>query len=98
MTDDQRKMIEEGCAQFESCAGLVWGPEFIEEFLAAIRAALAEIDALKADLAARTVERDDARRELCLVLGGFDTTRALRIAEHRGHRGWNCFDAKEAKP
>jgi hypothetical protein len=49
MTDDQRKMLEEGCAQLESRAGLVWGPEYIEEFAAAIRAALVEIDALKAD-------------------------------------------------
>lgn len=48
MTDEQRKMLEEGCAQLESRAGLVWGPEYIEEFAAAIRAALAEIDALKA--------------------------------------------------
>ena len=53
-----------------------------------------ELDRLRAELAQRTAERDEARRELCLVLGGFDTTRALRIAEHRG---WNCFDGKEAK-
>jgi hypothetical protein len=52
MNDDKRKMLEEGCAQLESRAGLVWGPEYIEEFAAAIRAALAEIDALKAELAA----------------------------------------------
>jgi len=53
MTDDQRTLIEEGCAQLESRAGLIWGPEFIEEFAAALRALLAENAALKA-------ERDEA--------------------------------------
>jgi hypothetical protein len=49
MTDDQRTLIEEGCAQLESRAGLIWGPEFIEEFAAALRALLAENAALKAN-------------------------------------------------
>jgi hypothetical protein len=48
MTDNQRTLIEEGCAQLESRAGLIWGPEFIEEFAAALRALLAENAALKA--------------------------------------------------
>jgi hypothetical protein len=49
MTDEQRTLIEEGCAQMESCAGMIWGPEFIEEFAAALRALLAENAALKAN-------------------------------------------------
>jgi hypothetical protein len=39
MTEQQRTLLEEGCAQLESRAGLIWGPEFIEEFAAAIRRA-----------------------------------------------------------
>jgi len=56
MTEQQRTLLEEGCAQLESRAGLIWGPEFIEEFAAAIRALLA-------DLAQRTAERDAAEAD-----------------------------------
>jgi len=57
---------------------------------------------LRAELAQRTLERDEARRELChykfrSVMDEFpdaDTAPQI-IAENRG---WDCFDAKEAKP
>lgn len=95
MTEDQRTLLEEGCAQLESRAGLVWGPEFIEEFSAAIRALLSENALLKA-------ERDEARRWCCGAL--FDTGpwrqpsmdgvwTPQRIAELHG---WDCF--KEVQP
>jgi hypothetical protein len=62
MTDNQREMLEVGCAQLESRAGLVWGPEFIEEFAAALRARVDENAALKAEVAALKAERDVARQ------------------------------------
>jgi hypothetical protein len=49
MTEDQRTLLEKGCAQLESGAVLVSGPEYNEEFAAAIRALLAERDALAAN-------------------------------------------------
>jgi hypothetical protein len=49
---------------------------------------------LRADLAQRTAERDEARREICLA------TCRLWIPEHHltvaAERGWACF--KEVKP
>jgi hypothetical protein len=138
MTDDQRTLIEEGCAQLESRAGLIWGPEFIEEFAAALRALLAEnaalkakvvhraetvaslrdrialirdatgcdgvmlgdlprkVAALKADLAQRTAERDEARREAC-ALRVLCTTTSKNCEQIADERGWDCFK-KEAKP
>ena len=102
MTDNQREMLEEGCAQLESRAGLVWGPEYIDEFAAAIRAALAEIDRLRADLAQRTAdfgnaraERDVARWEIIEGLKEMHTTYGLRRELKR--RGWWDW-YKEAKP
>jgi hypothetical protein len=50
---------------------------------------------LRTDLAHRTAERDEARRDLCNLIGGFDVRRSRRAAKLRG---WDCFDAKEAKP
>ena len=55
----------------------------------------AEIDRLRAEVAARTAERDAARRDLCGLSGGFDVEQSRRVAKVRG---WDCFDAKEAKP
>jgi hypothetical protein len=53
-----------------------------------------ENDALKAEVARRAAERDEARRDLCNLIGGFDVRRSRRAAKLRG---WNCFE-KEAKP
>jgi hypothetical protein len=49
--------------------------------------------ALAVELARRTAERDEARREVCQwVCCGFDGAKnAAKM------RGWDCFDAKEAK-
>ncbi len=66
MNDDQRKMLEEGCAQLESRAGLVWGPEYMEEFAAAIRAALGERDALAAEVAA--LKKAKTRRKVVQLI------------------------------
>jgi broad specificity phosphatase PhoE len=49
MTEQHREIIELALFDLESKSGVRWGPEYMEEFAAAIRAALAEIDALKAD-------------------------------------------------
>jgi hypothetical protein len=46
--------------------------------------------ALKADLAQRTAERDEARREVCFAYGPM--AEALAAAKRRG---WDCFE--EAK-
>jgi hypothetical protein len=51
-----------------------------------------EIERLNADLATRTAERDEARREVCYAYGSRAET--LAAAERRG---WNCFDAKEVQ-
>jgi hypothetical protein len=97
---DHTTDINELLALFERLSESTKGSLFARRHHA-LTALLAERDALAAELAQRTAERDrnaerdEARRELCLVLGGFDTTRALRIAEHRV---WDCFDAKEGKP
>jgi hypothetical protein len=97
MTEQQRTLLEEGCAQLESRAGLIWGPEFIEEFAAAIRALLA-------DLAQRTAERDEARRALCMSDAidrlhdahpnePISRCASIRIAnEIAVDRGWDCFE------
>jgi hypothetical protein len=61
----------------------------------------------EADLAQRTAERDEARRDLCVsvAIDRLCETHALisygesrRIArEIAAERGWNCFDAKEGQ-
>ena len=52
MSDNQRDILREALEQMESKHGLRWGPEFLEEVAAALRALLAERDALAAELAA----------------------------------------------
>jgi hypothetical protein len=47
-----------------------------------------ELARLRAELSKATAERDEARREVCNVLGGFERNRTMQIAEHRG---WDCF-------
>jgi cell division protein FtsL len=47
-----------------------------------------EIDRLRADLAQRTAERDEARKEVCNLSGGFDVKQSRRVADARG---WDCF-------
>jgi hypothetical protein len=48
MTDDQRDILRMALEQMEEKKGLVWGPEWMEEVAAALRALLAENAALKA--------------------------------------------------
>ena len=91
MTEHQRDILREAHEQMEEKRGLVWGPEWMEEVAAALRALLYENAALKA-------ERDEARRELChykfrSIMDEFpdaDTAPQI-IAENRG---WKCFGAK----
>jgi hypothetical protein len=53
-----------------------------------------ELERLRADLAQRTAERDEARREVCELLA-----RSMKgPMEFAAGRGRDCFDAKEAKP
>ena len=47
-----------------------------------------EIDRLRAELAKSNAERDEARRDLCNLSGGFDVKQSRRIA---AERGWDCF-------
>ena len=49
MTDNQRDILRMALEQMESRAGLVWGPEWMEEVAAALRALLDENAALKAN-------------------------------------------------
>jgi hypothetical protein len=48
MSDDQRDILRMALQQMEEKKGLVWGPEWMEEVAAALRAMLAENAALKA--------------------------------------------------
>jgi hypothetical protein len=48
-----------------------------------------------AELAKANAERDEARRDLCNLSGGFDVKQSRRVA---AERGWDCFDAKEVQP
>jgi hypothetical protein len=54
-----------------------------------------EIESLRAENAQLTAERDEARRELCqaTAFGRHDSAE-----DAAAYRGWDCFDAKEAKP
>ena len=56
---------------------------------------LYEIEELRAEVASLKADRDAARRDLCGLSGGFDVEQSRRVAKVRG---WDCFDAKEAKP
>ena len=103
MTEDQRTLLEKGCARLKSRAGLIWGAEFIEEFAAAIRSALAEIDALKAERGVMRfraenttlkVERDEARREAC-ALRVLCTATSQNCEQIAADRGWDCFEKGE---
>jgi hypothetical protein len=58
-------------------------------------AALDEITRLRAEVAQRTAdlakanaERDEARRQVCNLSGGFDRKQKRRVAESLG---WDCF-------
>ncbi len=55
-----------------------------------------EIDRLRAELAQRTAERDEARREAC-ALRVLCTATSQNCEQIAAERGWDCFDAKEAK-
>jgi hypothetical protein len=55
-----------------------------------------EVYDLRAELATRTAERDEARREVCLArCNPWIPEHHLTVA---AERGWNCFDAKEVQP
>jgi hypothetical protein len=58
-----------------------------------IRLAGKEIDRLRADLAQRTAERNEARWDICRWESGFSDKNPREIAVERG---WNCF--KEGQP
>jgi hypothetical protein len=74
-----------------------------------IYSAADEIDRLRADLAQRTAERDEARRDLCVSeaidrLHEANPNAPISYGESRRiareiavERGWDCFDTKEAK-
>jgi len=49
---------------------------------------------LERELAQRTAERDEARREVCERAWG----NRPDVACYARMRGWDCFDAKEGKP
>jgi chorismate mutase len=74
MSDDERELVGR---LFE----LVDAP-----FHGALRALLAERDALAAEVAALKAERDEARREILKVLKQMYTTTGLRLELSR--RGW----------
>jgi hypothetical protein len=68
-----------------------------------------EITRLRADLAQRTAERDEARREICerearenWIVGESPDGVVINTPEREARlRGWDCFDLideKEAKP
>jgi hypothetical protein len=63
MTDDQRDILRMALEQMEAKAGLVWGPEWMEEVAAALRALLDE----NAELAQRTAERDALAAEVAAL-------------------------------
>ncbi len=58
-----------------------------------------EIDRLRAELAQRTAERDKTRRLYCIEMSR-QSLDPKRFTPERSakERGWDCFDAKEAKP
>ena len=68
-----------------------------------------EIDRLRADLAQRTVERDEARRMACEYEARYEEERCypldppdekniqLDTKRIAAERGWDCFDAKEGR-
>lgn len=47
MSDDQRDILREALEQMEEKKGLVWGPEWMEEVAAALRALLDENAAIR---------------------------------------------------
>ena len=56
-----------------------------------------EITRLRAELAQRTAERDEARREVCELRADLRVNPTFK-RQVAAERGWHCFDAKEAKP
>jgi len=65
--------------EHECCCDADWTPK--------------EVYDLRADLAQRTAERDEARREVCELLA-----RSMKgPMEIAADRGWDCFE-KEAQP
>jgi hypothetical protein len=105
MTDHQRDILREVHEQMEEKKGLVWGPEWMEEVAAALRAMLAENDALKAELARLTADRDEARRWYCRSTAQREYTIYLPSANEIDKTarsvairfGWDCFEG-EVKP
>jgi hypothetical protein len=58
-----------------------------------------ELNAAKAEVAQRTAERDEARRELCELrsrLGADYYVPSLNPEGYAKARGWDCFDAPHA--
>jgi len=72
MTDHQRAILRVALEQMEEKMELVWGPEWMDEVAAALRALLDENAALRAtrtaELAKANDERDEARRLLKSVV------------------------------
>jgi hypothetical protein len=62
-----------------------------------IKTVLEKIDRLRAELATRTAERDDARREVCEM---FEKTlpacSGMTARDYAAECGWGCFDASHA--
>jgi hypothetical protein len=69
MNEQHREIIKLALFDLESKSGVRWGPEYIEEFAAAIRAALAEIDRLRAEVAA--LKAHDSLAEMWAALAEY---------------------------
>jgi hypothetical protein len=75
--------------------------KLFDDVHALMREAADEIDRLRADLAQRRLERDEARRELChykcrsIMDECPDANTAPQLIAR--NRGWDCFE-KKAKP
>jgi len=82
-------------SRFDCAGGLVErAADEIDRLRAEVNDLFAAVAALKAEVAQRTAERDEARRELCLLRA--PSTQLSDIAAYAIRRNWDCCDAPHA--
>ena len=91
MTDNQRDILRMALEQMEEKKGLVWGPEWMEEVAAALRALLDENAALKANDPLAEMWRELAEYQPQADRDGHGESWAKMCQERTANAVWESF-------
>jgi hypothetical protein len=91
MTDDQRDILRMALEQMEEKKGLVWGPEWMEEVAAALRAMLDENAALKASDPLAEMWRELSEYQPQADADGYGESWAKMCRERTANTAWDAY-------